>query len=121
MDKHTKPAPCGIVCRTCRHLNEGCAGCFDGGGDEKCHIRACTAGKGIAGCWECDEFPCEHIQAKDPAWRGLTIGLVESIKEHGEERYAELALQNIGEFAEYGDLRFKSPEEIKQVVVGEGA
>ena len=66
-------------------------------------------------------FILEHIQAIDPAWRGLTMGLVESIRELGDARYAELALQNIGEFAEYGDLRFKSPEKMKRMVVGEGA
>ena len=28
---------------------------------EKCGIRDCTQEKGIAGCHECDEFPCQYI------------------------------------------------------------
>jgi hypothetical protein len=118
MDPHTTPAPCGIVCRTCRHLNEGCAGCYDGGGDEACHVRACTAQEDMAGCWACETFPCQGVRDIDPAWRGLTIGLVRSVIALGEARYAELALRSIGEYAEYGDLRFKTPEEIEALVRG---
>jgi len=27
----------------------------------QCEIRACTQAKGYAGCHECDDFPCRHI------------------------------------------------------------
>ena len=27
----------------------------------QCDIRDCTKGKGYAGCHECDDFPCQHI------------------------------------------------------------
>ncbi len=119
MSDHRKPSPCGIVCQTCRHLNEGCAGCFDGGGDEKCHIRTCATGKGITGCWACNEFPCTYIQKLDPAWYGINTGFIQLIKEVGEDRFAALALSNIGQYVEYGDLRFKSPDEIRQLVLAD--
>jgi hypothetical protein len=118
MDKHRGPAPCGIVCRTCRHLGEGCAGCFDGGGDAACALRACAAAKAVPGCWVCADFPCEHVQHLDPAWKGLTVGLIESLKALGEDRYVDLAFENIGEGAEYGDFRFRSPEAIRRLVAG---
>ncbi len=29
---------------------------------KQCEIRNCTQKKGYAGCHECDDFPCEHIE-----------------------------------------------------------
>lgn len=113
-----QPAPCGIVCKTCVHLATGCAGCFAGGGDEKCTIRRCAAAKAIAGCWQCDEFPCEHFEKLNPAWRGLNTGFVELIREIGEDEFARLALKNIGQHVDYGDLRFKSAQQAKDLVRG---
>ena len=28
---------------------------------QQCEIRACNQAKGYAGCHECDDFPCQHI------------------------------------------------------------
>jgi hypothetical protein len=39
-----------------------CQGCLAGGGDPECPIRICAKGKGLAGCWECDEEPCEKLE-----------------------------------------------------------
>ena len=42
-----------------------CGGCLS---DEpfmhcrQCEIKACTEEKGYAGCHDCDEFPCQHIE-----------------------------------------------------------
>jgi hypothetical protein len=119
MNENCRPSPCGIVCKTCLHLSEGCAGCFGGGGVEDCYIKECTGKRKIAGCWECLEFPCGRIERIDPAWVGLTLGLIESVAELGDSKYSELALKNIGEYAEYGDFRFKTKEEIKTLVRGD--
>lgn len=80
-------APCGLYCGVCgvfmatqsdsSKLRKAfskayavapeqvhCKGCLS---DEKfvycrtCGIRSCTEKKGIAGCHECDEFPCAQI------------------------------------------------------------
>ena len=116
MTKTESPSPCGIVCKTCIHRSTVCARCHDGGGEKDCHIRNCTTDKKIAGCWQCDGFPCGHLQTLDPAWKGLTLGLVEIIRELGGEEYRRLALENIGEFVDYGYLRFMSPEQTGELV-----
>ena len=43
-------------------------------------------------------------------------GLIEIIRELGGEEYRRLALKNIGEFVDYGDLRSKSPEQTRELV-----
>jgi len=110
------PAPCGILCRTCRHRNEGCAGCHADGGDTDCTIRACAHQHNLQGCWECRLFPCEKLLDRERAWRGLTIGLCQCIAKMGLDRYADAALAYIGEFAEYGNLRFLTPAQIHALV-----
>jgi len=42
-----------------------CRGCKAGGGNPNCAIRICAKGKGLAGCWECDRFPCEEREDFD--------------------------------------------------------
>jgi hypothetical protein len=64
-------------------------------------------------------LPCEHLQTLDPAWRGLTIGLLQTVADLGEEAYSEAVLRTIGEYAEYGDLRFKSAAEIRALLLGD--
>ncbi len=119
MDKHATPAPCGLVCRTCRHIDAGCAGCLDDGGEADCPVRTCAAGRGLPGCWACDDLPCEVIAGMDPAWRGLTEGMSASAREHGPAEHARLALAHLGEGTEYGDLRFKDAGEIRRIVAGD--
>ncbi len=113
-----RPSPCGIVCDTCTHLTRGCAGCAKGGGDVSCILRDCTRQKSLSGCWACGEFPCPHFQHLDPAWQGVNLGLVEAMRELGEERFVALALQNIGLHIDYGDLRFRPADEIRQLIKG---
>ena len=52
-------AYCGLACCVCGQ-NETCAGCRSDGctGREWCKNRGCCIEKGIAGCWECADFPC---------------------------------------------------------------
>ncbi len=46
----------GLVKMRCKH------GCKSGGGPPFCKIRKCCEKKGIAGCWECDEFKtCDKL------------------------------------------------------------
>ena len=119
MDTNCKPSPCGVICHTCFHLEDGCEGCFEGGGEEHCHIGNCTKAKNIAGCWECKYFPCTHIHSIEPEWRDLTIGLIESIKELGIITYSALAIQNVGRYKGYAKFRFKTPEQVKAIIRGE--
>jgi hypothetical protein len=102
-------APCGLYCGVCAiyiahrddnlKFKERLTGLYGVGMDDLhckgclsddvfvycrvCPIKACTAGKGIAGCHQCADFPCGHIDAfplpvgkrvilrSIPAWREL--------------------------------------------------
>jgi len=105
-------APCGLVCGVCRHARNGCKGCRDGGGSAECHQRACAAAKGLDGCWQCGEFPCEEGFFVDDAWKGLCIASVRAVKAEGPARCAERVASRLGRVVEYGDYRFKDPAEI---------
>ena len=42
-----------------------CPGCAAGGGPPDCAIRLCARERGYAGCWECDQDPCEKLAPID--------------------------------------------------------
>jgi len=49
---------------------EDCPGCMGGGGNPECAIRLCAKERGLAGCWECSEDPCEKLQEIDQGYAG---------------------------------------------------
>ncbi len=53
----------------------------------------------------------------DPAWQGLNMGFLQTIREVGIERFNELIMMRIGPGAEYGDLRFLSPSEVRNFLI----
>ncbi|HDP80829.1 MAG TPA: DUF3795 domain-containing protein, partial [Spirochaetes bacterium] len=55
-----------------------------------CHIRACCLERGYAGCHECDEFPCRHIE-EFPIEVGKRVILrsVPFRREWGDEKWVE--------------------------------
>jgi len=64
-----------------------CAGCREGGGDPNCKLRACVKERGLDGCWECVDLPCDLRREffgpdKDP------VGNCERIREVGPEAWA---------------------------------
>ena len=60
MQREKGIAYCGLACAVCGE-NATCAGCRNEGCKDKdwCRNFQCCRTKKIAGCWECDEFPCE--------------------------------------------------------------
>ncbi|MBN1697383.1 MAG: DUF3795 domain-containing protein [Spirochaetales bacterium] len=52
---------CGLACAVCSE-NSHCAGCRNGECKNKgwCNTLRCCKEKGLAGCWECEAFPCEE-------------------------------------------------------------
>lgn len=60
MDRRKGIAYCGLVCALCEEV-AGCPGCRDDGcsGRDTCKNLRCCRAQGLAGCWECTEFPCE--------------------------------------------------------------
>lgn len=109
-------AYCGLVCGICAHAapeREGCPGCRHGGGDKQCFQRSCCQASGLQGCWECDEFPCQHGYFADAAWRGICIGSTEFIRDCGPEAFVERLVSKVGTRMEIGDYRHKNPHEIR--------
>lgn len=53
-------AYCGLACCVCGE-GEDCAGCRNMGcaSYDSCRSFGCCASTGRAGCWQCDEFPCD--------------------------------------------------------------
>jgi len=112
-------AYCGLSCAVCSHLVEGCAGCRSGGGPDRCFKRECAQEQNLEGCWDCERFPCApgfQAEEADEAWRGLTEGCCQVIRERGVETFLRLIRAKLGENYDYGYLRFKSPEEIVELL-----
>lgn len=82
MDRSKGIAYCGLACAVCGE-NANCAGCRNDGcaNREWCKNRNCCIEKGIAGCWECDTFPCSGTMLDKPRIRAFAS----FIKLRGEE------------------------------------
>jgi hypothetical protein len=59
MDRSKGIAYCGLACAVCSE-NANCAGCRNDGctSRQSCTNLRCCKTKGLAGCWECNDFPC---------------------------------------------------------------
>lgn len=51
-------------------MDMDCLGCLGGGGNPNCAIRICAKEKGLPGCWECDEDPCDKLAQIDGTYAG---------------------------------------------------
>ncbi|MFW6286622.1 MAG: DUF3795 domain-containing protein [Candidatus Sumerlaeota bacterium] len=111
------PAPCGVLCVSCRYNGTVCEGCGDGGGAVDCIFRDCSEKQGLRGCWECRAFPCDYLVERDDAWRGVNIGLLRTIREVGPQKFVETIMLRIGPGYEYDDLRFLSSREVRDWLV----
>lgn len=105
---------CGLACGMC--INACVPDCRAGGGAKDCFQRACCQRKGIHGCWECEQFPCNDghfASSDDPAWRGICIGSVHTIRELGVEEYLRRVAERFGNPVEYGNQRYLDPEDVR--------
>jgi hypothetical protein len=70
----------GYTCRGCRsdtlYIHPGCA---------QCEIRACADGKGVLHCGDCDEFPCERLEAFRDDGRVHHLDVVANLEDLGAE------------------------------------
>jgi len=115
-DKKKLAAPCGLYCGVCAvlmaHRDNNvkfkerltgvygvtvdeikCEGCLS---DElfvycqTCAIRACTIDKGIEGCHQCDDFPCQLIEDFPlPVGKKVILRAIPTWRELGTERWME--------------------------------
>jgi hypothetical protein len=108
---------CGLVCKVCKNTVKPpnpCKGCRSGGGDPNCFQRICWLRKGIEGCWECKNAPCEYgyFAPSNEAWTGICRGFIQFIKKVGLREFIRLVENKLGRIVEYGDFRFKTEQEI---------
>lgn len=53
-----------------------------------CSIKACTREKGYAGCHECEDFPCVHIEKFPmPVGKKVIMRAISYWREHGTEKW----------------------------------
>lgn len=83
-------AYCGLACALC-HEETGCAGCRQTNGcgrEAVCLHKKCCIERGLNGCWECNDFPCNrdmHAPERDVRLKAF----VRYIREHGVNRFLE--------------------------------
>lgn len=100
-------AYCGLVCCLC-HEREHCSGCRSEGNQcghrfsaQGCYQYECCREKGLNGCWECAEGPCD----KDMFGAGHDIRnatFIKVAKAQGLERLSEYLLRNLKAGIVYG-------------------
>lgn len=101
-------ACCGLVCKLC-HLAGECDGCKETASkcsvksekDKGCYHRNCCLEKGINGCWECTDFPCDNQMFIGRTSREIK-GFCRCIKEDGVETFIESILANQEKGIPYG-------------------
>ncbi len=115
-------AYCGLACCLCSE-NQSCPGC--GQADtpcfETCENFPCAREKGLAGCWECKEFPCgKGMHGSNPRARAF----VEFAREYGPEKLIECLERNHRAGVAYhypgkltGDYDGRSREEIFELLL----
>ena len=68
-----------------------CQGCFSGDlfmHCQQCEIRECTKEKGYAGCHECGDFPCKHIdQFPMSVGKKVILRAVPYRRQFGDEKW----------------------------------
>jgi hypothetical protein len=116
METKQLAAPCGLYCGVCAiyiahrddnlKFKERLTGLYGVGMDDLhckgclsddvflycrvCPIKACTAGKGIAGCHQCADFPCGHIDAFPlPVGKRVILRSIPAWRELGTDQWME--------------------------------
>ncbi len=94
-------APCGLICGLCKDINRECKGCRYGGGDQSCFQLNCCKAKGIAGCWECESFPCGKGYLGDEQWKGIIAGFAKCIRVVGPDIFYKDVKSKLGSSIDY--------------------
>ena len=112
---HSVVGYCGLACGLCAYSCEPT--CRSGGGSEDCYQRACSIGKGIDGCWQCDEFPCNEgsfSEHNGSTFRGVCLASCQCIKERGIFEYLRLLQDRLGVDIDYTQFKHLRPDEVDQ-------
>ena len=113
---------CGLVCSLCDAVEKyQCVGCRKGGGpDADCFQLLCTLEKGIDGCWDCVEFPCDKgMFAATNSIAGICVAFVLCIKKNGIQAHLDHIKKNVGHSIFYADWQKETSHEILEVICRE--
>ena len=91
MSHNLKYNYCGVAYCVCSE-NIACAGCKNDGCKDKewCKSFNCCKEKGLNGCWECQEFPCDNPMFNKPRVRTFA----KFIAQYCEEKLMDLLEKN---------------------------
>jgi hypothetical protein len=98
---------CGLICSLC-HEAEKCSGCKSTSNccgrylsEQGCYHYNCCNSKGLNGCWECKDGPCDiDMFSEQHDVRNRTF--VKVAKTEGIEKLAEYVLNNQNQGIQYG-------------------
>lgn len=105
-------APCGLICGLCKDIHRECKGCRNEGTDQNCFQFSCCRAKGIAGCWECESFPCGKGYLGDEKRQGIMIGFTRCIKVVGPYKFYNDVKSKLGSSINYSEYFFISEQNI---------
>ena len=116
-------AYCGLICKLC-HLADECDGCQATANkcsahaerEKGCYHRSCCIRKGLRGCWECSEFPCEQHMFSGPT-RGELIGFCRYIKSDGLARFIDAILANDRKGIPYGKISYGDKTDMEVIAM----
>ncbi|WP_315081756.1 DUF3795 domain-containing protein [uncultured Clostridium sp.] len=126
MERTKGVAYCGLACCVCSE-NATCAGCRNEGCKDKewCKSFNCCTSRGLNGCWECTQFPCEN-----PMLNKLRIRtFAKFIAKYGKDKLMDALAQNEADGMVYhyeGQLiddydKLQTEEEIKELLLNKKA
>lgn len=116
---------CGKICTFCRDsaFCRGCtsnnAACARHGKRDGCFQYRCSSKKGIQGCWECDDAPCEmDVFSKENNIRNRAF--IRFAKYEGVEELGKCVFHNMIHGILYGEGkdydRFETEEEVVRLL-----
>ena len=110
-------AYCGLVCGLCPPPRTCECRTKPKPAEANCYQRNCCLRKGLDGCWECDEFPCDNgYFSKGNMWRGLNVASVQCVRDGGKEGLVRLLLARHGQEHYHGFYTHKTPEEVLRML-----
>ncbi|NLG49790.1 MAG: DUF3795 domain-containing protein [Chloroflexi bacterium] len=109
-------AYCGLVCGACPGRQE-CVGCHAGGGEANCKPRLCGSARGLNGCWECAEFPCEQDFLQNEDFGGLCTGFIRVAQKLGPEALARRVIARFGSPMDFEAHRGRQADDVMALLL----
>jgi len=114
-------AACGLVCGLCSATETfGCIGCRKGGGPYAaggCIQRDCSSERGLAGCWDCGQFPCGRgFFNPTDKYYGICVASAKCIQDHGTRAHVGHIAKSARKTIRYENYVGMNPREIREAL-----